>query len=149
MVLLKLDTPRAYKGLGLKTTALQSSDSYNPLDTLRSYPLHTAMFAAAILCQLLLATVALAVPSGGARLAERVARRDAGFTHQTQPNQLVDSASVAQVDETNTVANATKAAKVSYSGNWAGAVLSAKKVYRRICLHHIRLANLPLFVPRY
>ncbi|KAM5540671.1 hypothetical protein V8D89_005702 [Ganoderma adspersum] len=82
------------------------------------------MFASAFLCQILLATAALAIPSSKGGLAGRVARRETGVTHQSQPNQLVDSPSVAEVTEADAVTNAT--AKVSYSGNWAGAVLSTK-----------------------
>ena len=85
------------------------------------------MFASALLCQVLLAAAALAIPSSNGRLAARIARRDAGPTRQSQPNQLVDSASVAELIKVNAATNAT-AAKVSYSGNWAGAVLSTKNV---------------------
>ena len=91
------------------------------------------MFASTLLCQILLATAVLAIPSSRERLAARIARREAGFTHQSQPNQLVDapSNSIAEVPEVNAVANATTA-KVAYSGNWAGAVLIAKNVRRLI-----------------
>ncbi|PIL36495.1 hypothetical protein GSI_00184 [Ganoderma sinense ZZ0214-1] len=85
------------------------------------------MFAATLLCQILLATAALAIPTSRDRLSARVARRDAAsFTHQSQPNQPVEAASVAEpVAEVNAVTNATDA-KVVHSTNWAGAVLSEK-----------------------
>ena len=86
------------------------------------------MFASALLCQILFAAAALAIPSSNSRLAARVALRDAGPTHQSQPNQLVDSPSVAELTKVNAATNATTA-KVSYSGNWAGAVLSTKNVW--------------------
>ena len=70
---------------------------------------------------------ALTTPNSRERLAERIARRDAGFTHQSQPNQFLESASVVEVAVADAATNATNA-KVSYSGNWAGAVLSAKNV---------------------
>ncbi|KAI1792536.1 acid proteinase [Ganoderma leucocontextum] len=85
------------------------------------------MLVASLLCQVVLATAALAIPSSRERLAERVARRAAGFTHRSQPNQFVEFSSVAEVNaKTNALTKVTKARKVSYSGNWSGAVLSAK-----------------------
>ena len=95
-----------------------------------SSPTHTAMFAAALLCQVLLATAALAIPSSRERFAARLARRDgSGFDHQSQPSQLVGSAPVAPVNGTTKGAEATNA-QVVYSSNWAGAVISEKKVRR-------------------
>ena len=87
------------------------------------------MFAASLLCQILLATAALAIPSSRERFAARLARRDgSGFDHQSQPSQLVDSASVPSANGTLTNGADAANAKVSYSGNWAGAVISEKKV---------------------
>ena len=86
------------------------------------------MFAAALLCQALLVTAAFAIPSSRERFAARLARRDgSGFDHQSQPNQLIDSAPVAPVNGTTNGAEATNT-KVVYSSNWAGAVISEKKV---------------------
>ena len=100
-----------------------------------SSPTHTAMFAAALLCQALLATAALAIPSSRERFAARLARRDgSGFDHQSQPSQLVDSASVTSVNGTVTNGADAANAKVSYSGNWAGAVISEKKVCHSLML---------------
>lgn len=136
--MLTISTLRAYKGFETKTTVLQTSQSNNLLEsTFPSPPLLTAMFAAALLCQALLATAAFAIPSGKERLAARIARRDTGFTHQSQPSQLVDSVPVVTADDTNGVANVTNA-QISYSTNWAGAVLSAKTVCCRTHLDHTR-----------
>ena len=89
------------------------------------------VFAAALFCQVLLATAALAIPSSRERFAARLARRDgSGFDHQSQPSQLVDSASVSPVNGSVTNGADVANAKVSYSGNWAGAVISEKKVYQ-------------------
>ena len=144
--MLTISTLRAYKGFETKTTVLQTSQSNNLLEsTFPSPPLLTAMFAAALLCQALLATAAFAIPSGKERLAARIARRDAGFTHQSQPSQLVDSVPVVTADDTNGVANVTNA-QISYSTNWAGAVLSAKTVCRRTHLDHTRWTDPLLFL---
>ncbi|PIL36492.1 hypothetical protein GSI_00181 [Ganoderma sinense ZZ0214-1] len=60
------------------------------------------------------------------RLAEEAGRDTTNRNDQTQPL-LVDAAALASLSgqETN---GADANAKVSYSGNWAGAVISEKKV---------------------
>ncbi|KAI1792539.1 acid proteinase [Ganoderma leucocontextum] len=73
------------------------------------------MFAATLLCQMLLATAAFAVPTSKERFAQRVARRAAGLPRQTLPKQLVT---------TEATALAGNVSHVEYSSNWAGAVLS-------------------------
>ncbi|KAI8970725.1 acid proteinase [Trametes punicea] len=75
------------------------------------------MFASALLCQVLLATAAFAIPNSRTRLAERVARRAAG-AHQSHPKQSVPGP-LTEVDSTS---NATHP---EFSSNWAGAVLVA------------------------
>ncbi|KAI0350815.1 aspergillopepsin [Trametes cingulata] len=75
------------------------------------------MFAAALLCQVLLATAAFAIPSSRERLAQRVARRAAG-AHLSHPK-APGSARVADVDALGNVTHP------EFSSNWAGAVLVA------------------------
>ncbi|KAI8977706.1 aspergillopepsin [Trametes punicea] len=75
------------------------------------------MFASALLCQVLLATAAFAIPNSRTRLAERVARRAAGV-RSSRPMQSV-TGPVTEVDSTS---NATH---TDFSDNWAGAVLVA------------------------
>lgn len=77
------------------------------------------MLAATLLCQVLLATAALAIPTSKERLAQRVSRRASGLTHQTRPNQAVAR------PETEAGSNATHA---EFSTNWSGAVLVAGSV---------------------
>ncbi|PIL32616.1 hypothetical protein GSI_05319 [Ganoderma sinense ZZ0214-1] len=84
------------------------------------------MFVASLLCQAILATAAFAVPTAKERLAERVARRDAGLTRQSLPMQTVDLTENTLVSDVDGLANATHGS-VSYSTNWAGARLSEKK----------------------
>ncbi|KAI1792540.1 acid proteinase [Ganoderma leucocontextum] len=83
------------------------------------------MFVAALLCQVILATAAFAVPTANERLARRVARRAAGVTHQSLPHQPVEFSENTVVSEVNGLDNATQAAVV-YTNNWAGAVYSQK-----------------------
>ncbi|KAM5540672.1 hypothetical protein V8D89_005703 [Ganoderma adspersum] len=83
------------------------------------------MFVASLLCQVILATAALAVPTASERLADRVARRAGGLTRQTLPRQSVELTENTIVSDVNGLDNATHAT-VSYSTNWAGAVLSEK-----------------------
>ncbi|KAH9834825.1 peptidase A4 family-domain-containing protein [Rhodofomes roseus] len=64
------------------------------------------MFAASLLASVLLATTALARPSG---IAGRLARRRTG-THLSKPVQLIEHAATSNVSN------------VEYSSNWAGAV---------------------------
>ncbi|KAH9851277.1 aspergillopepsin [Lenzites betulinus] len=73
------------------------------------------MFSAALLCQVLLATAAFAIPTSKERLSERVARRSAG-AHQSRPR--LPSTSTRVTD----ISNVTHA---ETSPNWAGAVLVA------------------------
>ncbi|TFK87241.1 aspergillopepsin [Polyporus arcularius HHB13444] len=75
------------------------------------------MFAATLLCQVLLATAAFAIPTSEQRFAQRAARRATGFAHQSQPNTLSEGTA-----QTNLVTNTSH---VAYSPNWAGAVLVA------------------------
>ncbi|KAI1784968.1 acid proteinase [Ganoderma leucocontextum] len=82
------------------------------------------MFVTSLLCQVILATAAFAVPTARERLADRVARRAAGLTRQSLPNQAVQLSENTLVADVNGADNATYAT-VSYSTNWAGAVLSA------------------------
>ena len=77
------------------------------------------MFAATLLCQVLLATAAFAVPTSKERLAQRVARRASGLAHLTTPNQAV----ARPVSEAGS--NSTHA---EFSSNWSGAVLVAGSV---------------------
>ena len=86
------------------------------------------MFSATLLCQVLLATAAFAVPTSKERFAQRLARRAGGIVHQSQPKQAIEPAHVGL--EVNAHSNASHA---SYSTNWAGAVLSKSTVRRRIC----------------
>ena len=79
------------------------------------------MLAVTLLCQVLLATAAFAIPTSKDRFAQRTARRAAGIAHQSQPKAL--SEGVHQVD--NLITNTSH---VDYSSNWAGAVLVASKV---------------------
>ncbi|RDX46350.1 aspergillopepsin [Lentinus brumalis] len=76
------------------------------------------MFAATLLCQVLLATAAFAIPTSKERFAQRAARRAAGLAHQSQPKAL--SEGIHQAD--NLITNTSH---VEYSSNWAGAVLVA------------------------
>ncbi|KAI0738296.1 aspergillopepsin [Daedaleopsis nitida] len=75
------------------------------------------MFFATLLCQVLLATAALAAPSKE-RFARRLERRASGFSHQSNPKQAITS----PVSEVNAITNNSH---VDYSSNWAGAVLVA------------------------
>ncbi|CDO72003.1 hypothetical protein BN946_scf184943.g38 [Trametes cinnabarina] len=75
------------------------------------------MYAAALFCQVLLATAAFALPSSRERLAQRVARRAAG-AHLSHPKQSVPG----PVTEVSSTTNATHA---EFSSNWSGAVLVA------------------------
>ena len=68
----------------------------------------TPLFAA------IAATVAAA--PGGSRLADRIARRAAGLTHDPSPLELITPPGNIQA-----ISNDTK--QISYSSNWAGAVL--------------------------
>ncbi|PIL35337.1 hypothetical protein GSI_02062 [Ganoderma sinense ZZ0214-1] len=83
------------------------------------------MFVASLLCQVILATAAFAVPTAKERLADRVARRAAGLTRQTLPKQSVELTENTLVSDVKGLDNATHAS-VSYSTNWAGAILSEK-----------------------
>ncbi|PIL36483.1 hypothetical protein GSI_00172 [Ganoderma sinense ZZ0214-1] len=77
------------------------------------------MFAAMLLCQVLLATAVFAIPTSKERFAQRLARRAGGFNHQSTPRQGVESAPVdLEVNAHDNVSNTL------YSTNWAGAVLS-------------------------
>ena len=126
--LLKFDTPRAYKNIQARIPVLQTFQSSRPLEfTFPSPPFHTPMFVTALLCQVLLATAALVIPSGAERFAARIARRNAGFSHQSQPKQLIDPASISEAHQTDALTNISHS-KVSYTSNWAGAVLSGKEV---------------------
>lgn len=71
------------------------------------------VFIAALLSNVLLASVALARPS----LSDRLARRSGA--HQSQPRRGVDA---------NSNAVHTNTSHVEYSSNWSGAVLVATKV---------------------
>ncbi|RPD55201.1 aspergillopepsin [Lentinus tigrinus ALCF2SS1-7] len=75
------------------------------------------MFAATLLCQVLLATAAFAVPTSKERFAQRAARRAAGFSHQSQPKTLSQGSAQANLITNNS--------HVDYSPNWGGAVLVA------------------------
>ncbi|KAM5540679.1 hypothetical protein V8D89_005710 [Ganoderma adspersum] len=75
------------------------------------------MFAATLLCQVLLATAAFAVPTSKERFAQRAARRAGGLSRQTLPKQLVATEATALAANANV-------SHVEYSSNWAGAVLS-------------------------
>lgn len=79
------------------------------------------MFAATLLCQVLLAAAAFAVPTSKERFAQRVARRAGGLSRQTLPKQLVAT-------EATTLAANANVSHVEYSSNWAGAVLSKSTV---------------------
>ncbi|KAI0668111.1 aspergillopepsin [Trametes maxima] len=74
-------------------------------------------FAAALLCQVLVATAAFAIPTSRERLAQRVARRAAG-AHLSHPKQPT-AGPVAEVGALSNVSH------VEFSSNWAGAVLIA------------------------
>ncbi|KAI0656093.1 acid proteinase [Cubamyces menziesii] len=80
------------------------------------------MIFAALVCQVLVATAAFALPSSRERLAQRIARRAAG-AHQSLPKQLSSG-------PTTAVSNATNA---EFSSNWSGAVLvSGSGTYRTV-----------------
>ncbi|KAI1792533.1 acid proteinase [Ganoderma leucocontextum] len=79
------------------------------------------MFVAALLCQVILATAAFAVPTANERLAHRIASRAAGLTHQSLPLQPVEFSENTVVSEVN--GSTTPRAPLN---NWAGAVLSEK-----------------------
>ncbi|KAI8977717.1 aspergillopepsin [Trametes punicea] len=84
------------------------------------------MFASALLCQVLLATAAFAIPTSRGRLAERVARR-AERAHLSRPKRPSVAGFVTEVDSTS---NATH---TDFSGNWAGAVLiSDSNTYKSV-----------------
>ncbi|KAI1781586.1 acid proteinase [Ganoderma leucocontextum] len=90
------------------------------------------MFVAALLCQVILATAAFAVPTANERLARRVARRAAGVTHQSLPHQPTEFSENTVVSEVNGLDNTTRATVV-YSKNWAGAFYSQKKAtYKQV-----------------
>lgn len=76
------------------------------------------MRAASLFASVLLATAAFAVPTSKDRFAERKARRAAGLSRQSLPNQRI-------AEPVAAVSNVTE---VSYSSNWAGAVLVASTV---------------------
>ncbi|PIL36490.1 hypothetical protein GSI_00179 [Ganoderma sinense ZZ0214-1] len=77
------------------------------------------MFAAMLLCQVLLATAVFAIPTSKERFAQRLARRAGGFQHQSTPRQSIESAPVdLELNAHGNVSNTL------YSTNWAGAVLS-------------------------
>lgn len=78
------------------------------------------MFGATLLCQVLLATAAFAVPTSKERFAQRLSRRASGLQHQSHPKQFIGPAA-----EVNAITNNSH---VEYSSNWAGAVLVASKV---------------------
>lgn len=82
------------------------------------------MFAATLLCQVLLATAAFAIPTSKERFAQRLARRAGGVTHQSQPKQGLESAHIDLAGAHGNVSH------TSYSSNWAGAVLSKSTVCR-------------------
>ncbi|KAI0750399.1 aspergillopepsin [Fomes fomentarius] len=75
------------------------------------------MFGATLLCQVLLATAAFAVPTSKERFAQRLSRRASGLQHQSSPKQLIGPSA-----EINAISNSSH---VEYSSNWAGAVLVA------------------------
>ena len=101
------------------------------------------MFAATLLCQVLLATAAFAIPTSKERFAQRIACRAGGLTHQSQPKQLASSAPVTQRKAVN-----GNVSHLVYSENWSGAVLSQSTVCVRICLGDTMWpANLPLLAP--
>ena len=79
------------------------------------------MFAATLLCQVLLATAAFAIPTSKERFAQRAARRASGLAHQSQPKQFISSGPAVE----GALGNVSH---VEYSSNWAGAVLVASKV---------------------
>ncbi len=85
------------------------------------------MLVTSLLCQIILATAALAVPTARERLADRIARRADGVAHQSQPKQSVDF-------QQNGIDTNSTHSSVSYSSNWAGAVLSQKSVRRHLGL---------------
>ncbi|KAF8309299.1 hypothetical protein DL93DRAFT_2063102 [Clavulina sp. PMI_390] len=72
------------------------------------------MFAKFLLVNALLATAALAAPSSSSRMADRIARRRNGSARQSKP--------VERIEENLAAGNTSH---VSYSSNWAGAVLSS------------------------
>ncbi|KAI0628022.1 aspergillopepsin [Trametes polyzona] len=75
------------------------------------------MFAAALICQVLLATATFAIPTSRERLAQRVARR-AASAHLSHPKRPSTTA----VTEIDSLSNVTHP---EFSTNWAGAVLIA------------------------
>ena len=83
------------------------------------------MFATTFLVNVLLATAAFAIPSPRERLNERVARRAAGLTRQSNPK-------IASVSPVAATSNATNA---EFSSNWSGAVLVAGSVSRTVYLY--------------
>ena len=82
------------------------------------------MFAATLLCQVLLATAAFAIPTSKERFAQRAARRASGLAHQSQPKQFISSGPAVE----GALGNVSH---VEYSSNWAGAVLVASTVCSR------------------
>ncbi|KAI1787358.1 aspergillopepsin [Ganoderma leucocontextum] len=78
------------------------------------------MFATTLLCQVLLATAAFAIPTSKERFAQRVARRAGGLTHQSHPKKLVSTLPVTESKE----ALSGNVSHSTYSENWSGAVLS-------------------------
>ncbi|KAI0773056.1 acid proteinase [Trametes elegans] len=83
------------------------------------------MFAAALICQVLLATAAFAIPTSKERLAQRVARRAAG-AHLTQPKQPAPRPQ----GDVSALSNVTNP---EFSSNWAGAVLvSGSNTYKSV-----------------
>ena len=85
------------------------------------------MFAATLLCQVLLATAVFALSTSKERFAQRLARRAGGLARQSQPKKLVSST---PVTESKAAVNGT-ASHLIYSANWCGAVLSQSTVYLR------------------
>lgn len=75
------------------------------------------MLSAAFFVQTLFASAVLALPSSRERMASRRQRRD-GVTRQGKPVNLI----------TEQVLTGGNASHVSYSSNWAGAVLVASTV---------------------
>ncbi|KAJ8462254.1 hypothetical protein ONZ51_g11015 [Trametes cubensis] len=75
------------------------------------------MLFSSLLFQVLVATAAFAIPTSRERHAERRARRAAAGDPISIPNQVITRPA--------SIANGTDAAQISYSTNWAGAVLVA------------------------
>ena len=95
---------------------------------------------------MILAAAAFAVPSPKERLAERVARRANGLTRQTLPKQVVDLTENKLVADVNGLDNVTHST-VSYSTNWAGAVMSEKTVRRGLSPDGLQFTDLLLHFP--